>query len=182
MDNVVDETEAEYLARLGDRLRALRRQRQLSLQDVEAMSGHGLGASVLGAYERGDRAISVSRLHRLARLYNVPVDQILPTQDEPGLGQVAGVDLTIDLTAPTTPSHHDLEPITIDLDAVEQLTVPAGVVLARYLRTIQIQRGDDHSNELTVRHADRAPIAGLIGCRPHQVPTRLDAVGVLLLP
>ena len=39
---------------------------------------------MLGAYERGERAISVPRLQRLARFYNVPVDQLLPGDEGPG--------------------------------------------------------------------------------------------------
>ena len=41
---------------------------------------------MLGAYERGERAISVPRLERLAKFYNVPVDQLLPRDDadDPG--------------------------------------------------------------------------------------------------
>ena len=44
---------------------------RLSLQAVEAMSDQEFKASVLGAYERGERAISVSSLQRLAKLYDV---------------------------------------------------------------------------------------------------------------
>ena len=51
---------------VGDRLRAIRRQKGLSLHDVEARSRQEFKASVLGAYERGERAISVPRLLRLA--------------------------------------------------------------------------------------------------------------------
>jgi transcriptional regulator with XRE-family HTH domain len=51
---------------VGERLRSIRRQKGLSLHDVEARSGHEFKASVLGAYERGERAISVPRLIRLA--------------------------------------------------------------------------------------------------------------------
>ena len=54
---------------------------RLSLQAVEAMSDQEFKASVLGAYERGERAISVPRLQRLAKLYDVPVDQLLPHDD-----------------------------------------------------------------------------------------------------
>src|SRR4051812_24104204 len=63
---------------VGDRLRVIRRQKGLSLHDVEARSGEEFKASVLGAYERGERAISVPRLLRLAQLYRVPPDQLLP--------------------------------------------------------------------------------------------------------
>ena len=57
-------------ARVGERLRAIRRQKGLSLHDVEARSTLEFKASVLGAYERGERAISVPRLLRLAEIFN----------------------------------------------------------------------------------------------------------------
>ena len=83
----VDDDEQEEAARVayaravGSRLRAMRKQMRLSLQAVEAMSDQEFKASVLGAYERGERAISVPRLQRLAKLYDVPVDQLLPNDD-----------------------------------------------------------------------------------------------------
>ena len=67
-----------YAQQVGQRLRAIRRQKGLSLQEVEAVSAHEFKASVLGAYERGERVISVPRLQRLAQLYSVLVDQLLP--------------------------------------------------------------------------------------------------------
>ena len=72
-----------YGRKVGERLRLIRRQKRLSLQEVEASSGQEFKASVLGAYERGERAISVPRLQRLARFYNVPVDQLLPRRRRP---------------------------------------------------------------------------------------------------
>ena len=59
-----DRDEAEYSSRLGERIRLIRRQKRLSLQDVEARSESEFKASVLGAYERGERAVSMPRLHR----------------------------------------------------------------------------------------------------------------------
>ena len=82
--DTVDDDEQEESARIayaravGARLRAMRKQMHLSLQAVEATSQQEFKASVLGAYERGERAISVPRLQRLAKLYDVPVDQLLP--------------------------------------------------------------------------------------------------------
>jgi transcriptional regulator with XRE-family HTH domain len=92
-------------ARLGAGLRSLRRQQHLSLQDVETASHHEFKASVLGAYERGDRAISVPRLQRLARIYHVPVDQMIPRGDEPSTPSPAG-----DPTTPTGSSQHTDRP------------------------------------------------------------------------
>ena len=54
-----DEASSPYSRKVGDRLRVIRRQKRLSLQEVEATSNDEFKASVLGAYERGERAISV---------------------------------------------------------------------------------------------------------------------------
>ena len=83
-----------YGRRVGERLRSIRRQKRLSLQDVEANSAQEFKASVLGAYERGERAISVPRLQRLARFYNVPVDQLLPPDEGPDFDGAEIIDLT----------------------------------------------------------------------------------------
>ena len=78
-----DVTSSPYSRKVGERLRVIRRQKRLSLQEVEASSNEEFKASVLGAYERGERAISVPRLERLAKFYNVPVDQLLPRETSP---------------------------------------------------------------------------------------------------
>src|SRR6478609_1768423 len=68
-ENELDPESTEYARLVGERLRAIRRQKRLSLQEAEELSGQEFKASVLGAYERGERAISVPRLHRLATVY-----------------------------------------------------------------------------------------------------------------
>src|ERR1700732_540337 len=83
-DEQEESARAAYARAVGSRLRAVRKQMRLSLQAVEAMSDEEFKASVLGAYERGERAISVPRLQRLARFYNVPVDHLLPGNVAPG--------------------------------------------------------------------------------------------------
>ena len=101
-----DELDALYRRRVGERIRVIRRQQRLSLHDVEDRSESEFKASVLGAYERGERAISVPRLQRLARFYGVPVDQLLPaeaesesgTSNQKNTGWVPGQKIVIDLT------------------------------------------------------------------------------------
>jgi transcriptional regulator with XRE-family HTH domain len=68
---------ASYAEQVGERLRNIRLQKGLSLHDVEERSDKEFKASVLGAYERGERSISVPRLQRLAIFYGVPVDHLL---------------------------------------------------------------------------------------------------------
>ncbi|MHB1772032.1 MAG: hypothetical protein ACYCST_09865 [Acidimicrobiales bacterium] len=50
----------------------------MSLPDIERITGGEFKASVLGAYERGQRTISVARLHRLAQIYSVSTGELLP--------------------------------------------------------------------------------------------------------
>jgi len=87
---------AEYSKRVGETLRAVRRAKKLSLQEVEGLSNLEFKASVLGAYERGERSVSVPRLWRLSHFYGVPVAELLPV-DEPehsvGRGDSDGTDL-----------------------------------------------------------------------------------------
>lgn len=73
--------EQDYLVRLGRRIRDERRRLGLSLKVVEAMTDGEFKASALGAYERAQRTISVARLQRLAHVYGVAVDRLLPADD-----------------------------------------------------------------------------------------------------
>ncbi len=70
-----------YARELGNRLRNIRQQKGMSLQDVQQTSSGRWKAAVVGAYERGDRNVTVTRLHELADFYSVPVSEILPDDD-----------------------------------------------------------------------------------------------------
>ena len=75
--SVVSDADAvppSYAKRLGEHLRAVREGKGLSLSAVARASDREFKAAALGNYERGERAISVPRLARLARIYGVPVD------------------------------------------------------------------------------------------------------------
>src|ERR1044072_7398842 len=74
---------ASYAEQVGERLRNIRLQKGLSLHDVEERSGKEFKASVLGAYERGERSISVPRLQRLPIFSGAPVTPLRP---RPGRG------------------------------------------------------------------------------------------------
>ncbi|MGH9228444.1 MAG: transcriptional regulator [Acidimicrobiales bacterium] len=174
------ERESGYAIKVGARLRSIRRQKHLSLQDVEAASEHEFKASVLGAYERGERAISVPRLQRLARFYRVPVDQMLPSDEELGGRSNNGEEEIVDLRAMRA-GRRDDRPVTIDLGAVEQLGGQEGEMLARYLRMIQVQRGDYNGRMLTIRRDDLRAVACILDCHPEQVPARLDSLGLCLV-
>jgi transcriptional regulator with XRE-family HTH domain len=175
-ENALDVTDHSYAIRVGGRLRAIRKQKRLSLQDVEASSEQEFKASVLGAYERGERAISVPRLQRLARFYAVPVDQLLPNDDDPGNDGV------IDLEAGRMVSGRaaDDTPVTVDLHRLSNLRTPEATLLGRYLSMIQVQRGDFNGRMLTVRRDDLRAIACLLDTPPESARGRLDEMGLRL--
>jgi transcriptional regulator with XRE-family HTH domain len=168
-----------YAVKVGSRLRAIRRQKRLSLQDVEAASTQEFKASVLGAYERGERAISVPRLQRLARFYRVPVDQLLPGDDGPEFGARPGDgEVLIDLTE----RGRDSRPVKLDLTAVERVPGQEGEMLARYLRMIQVQRGDFNGRVLTVRRDDMRALACILDVTPDQALERLSKLDLIYSP
>jgi transcriptional regulator with XRE-family HTH domain len=173
----VAEDVGAYAGKVGTRLRAIRRQKRLSLQDVEASSEQEFKASVLGAYERGERAISVPRLQRLARFYRVPVDQLLPGDDGPDFGPRPGdADVIIDLDRPAPRLD---EKVKLDLGAIERLEANQAETLSRYLRMIQVQRGDFNGRVLTVRRDDLRAIAAILDVTAELVGARLDQLGLI---
>ena len=157
---------SSYSRKVGDRLRAIRRQKRLSLQDVEAASDQEFKASVLGAYERGERAISVPRLQRLARFYSVPVDQLLPGDEGPAF---------VDPRAAGMP-----ESVTIDLRRLEAVGGAEADMLTRYLTMIQVQRQDFNGRMLTIRRDDLRAIACILGVAVDGAGGRLDDLGLSL--
>lgn len=181
IDEPVDEKVASaYARRVGERLRAIRKQKGLSLQEVEAASAQEFKASVLGAYERGERSISVPRLQRLARYYNVPVDQLLPRDIDIDLtGAVDTVEGDGDFARRSAWSEGG-EKITIDLTAFERLTQPEADMLQRYLKMIQVQRQDFNGRMLTIRNDDLRAIACLFGTDAGGIVRRLDDLSLRL--
>ncbi|MGD9794295.1 MAG: transcriptional regulator [Acidimicrobiia bacterium] len=170
-EQIEDEHARAYGRRVGDRLRAIRRQKRLSLQDVEAASRLEFKASVLGAYERGERAISVPRLQRLSRFYNVPVDQLLPPDEGPSFGTDGE---TIDLTE----KNRGASPIAIDLARLEQMDGTEAAMLIRYLQMIQVQRQDFNGRVLTIRSDDLKAIACILDTTTDATGRRLEELGL----
>jgi transcriptional regulator with XRE-family HTH domain len=169
---------AEYARAVGARLRAVRKQQWLSLQAVEVGSDHEFKASVLGAYERGERAISLPRLRRLAALYDVTVDHFLPPdEDADGL---EAEDSAVDRRGEPIRSQSGgvQDKITIDLSKLTSVTGPEGKVLRRFLSTIQVQRQDFKDRMITIRADDVRAIACLFGVAPDALGERLDELGL----
>lgn len=154
----------DYQRRLGSRLRAIRQQQGLTLQQVEEMSEGKWKAVVVGSYERGDRAVSVSKLHELSEFYNVPVAELLPKEDDAVGGGLAHAPTKVMLDLRRL-SRSDLDP---DLRP-----------LSRFAHTIQLQRGDFNGNVLTIRGEDLRALSVLYGTSTDDLVIRLEDEGVL---
>ena len=163
-----DGASSPYSRKVGDRLRVIRKQKRLSLQEVESSSEEEFKASVLGAYERGERAISVPRLERLAKFYSVPVDQLLPRED------ISEPEADASATA--------VKKLGIDLIKLNQLSGQPFEMLSRFLKMIQVQRQDFNGKVMTVRTIDTRAIAAMLDVPVDQVGARLDALDLLFHP
>ena len=157
-------TPSGYSGRVGARLLAIRKQRGLSRSGVERASGGEFKASVICAYERGERTLSVPRLQRLSAFYGVPVDSLLPPDEQGGLNDVP-------------PAR--LEHFRIDLTRLHLITGDDGVLLTRFVRQCQGERGDYNGKVLTIRDSDLTLLADMFGVSRAAVAERLRPATVL---
>ena len=171
MEQDPEDQDKAYRGLVGERIRSIRKQKRLSLQEVEARSEAEFKASVLGAYERAERAISVPRLQRLANFYNVPVDQLLPGEDV--LNELDG----------GAPSQADIDmterSIVIDLTKLGESKTSESEVINRYLKIIQVKRQDFNGRVLTIRRDDLQALAAIIGTTVEDAPQRLAELNLL---
>ena len=127
---------------VGQRLRAIRQARGMSLADVEERSNGQWSASAVGAYERGFRNLSLPRLHALAQYYNVPVSVLL--------GEPHPV---------STPP--DRRKIVLDLAALR--AIDASAPIRRFVQSIIEARGDFNGKVLSLRYDDLKALCTLVG-------------------
>jgi len=104
-------------------------------------------------------------LLRLAEIYQVPGDQLLPRDS----------DIDVDLSQRDDAFD---EGFTIDLERLRALDDAEASVLSRYAATIQLQRQDFNGRLLTIRRDDLRVLAAVLGRRPEDLGRRLDEMGL----
>ncbi len=154
-----DGTSDAVNVRLGEHLRRLRRQKGLSLPDVQTLSDGEFKASVMGAYERGERAISALRLSKLAALYRLPLQAMLPPDDTDG--------------SASSPSG-----VAIDVARLDGATGAEAATLARFVKRLQSQRQDWTSGVVRIRTEDVVAIALACDRTPAELMRVLDEQGL----
>ena len=160
--------ELSFARLVGERLRQIRQQKKLSLSEVESATNQEFKASVMGAYERGERMISVPRLERLANFYGVTVDQLLP-RDKQREG-----DTQSQSAAPTK--------LRIDVAKLSLREGKEFKMLERLLRMIQVQRQDFNGKVITVRAHDTRAIAVILDVAVDDVGAKLAELDLLFVP
>ncbi|MBU39899.1 MAG: transcriptional regulator [Acidimicrobiales bacterium] len=171
MEKDLEDKDKAYRSFVGERIRSIRKQKRLSLQEVEARSEAEFKASVLGAYERAERDISVPRLQRLANFYNVPVDQLLPSED-----LLNELDANFYSQSDVDTSERS---IVIDLTKLSESKASEAAVIDRYLKIIQVKRQDFNGRVLTIRRDDLQALAAIIGTTVEDAPQRLVELNLL---
>src|SRR6516225_6336318 len=119
------------------------------------------GLSLHGVEEKSrGRSVTVQKLAELADFYGVPVSELLPGDAAP---------------AAMAPSPK----LVIDLERMSQLPREKAGPLARYVATIQSQRGDYNGRVLSIRQEDLRSLAVIYDKSPADLTEELIGWGVL---
>ena len=151
----------DYARALGERLRKIRIQKGMSLHDVQESSDGRWKAAVVGAYERGDRNVTVPRLSELAGFYGVPVGELIPDE------------------SPATHASNERRRVVLNLESLDRIPEADRDPLSRFTAAIQVQRGDFNGRVLTIRQDDLMSLALLYQTTADDLTRRLDDWGLL---
>lgn len=154
-----DGANTAFSVEVGNRLRAIRKAKALSLDEVERVSGGRWSASAVGAYERGFRNLSLPRLRELAAFYDVPMSILL--------GEIDVLD-------------GDRSAVKVVLDLERLGTEPDAEPVLRYLRTIITERGDWNGRVLSVRRDDVRALCAILHSDERSLIDRLRGWGALV--
>jgi transcriptional regulator with XRE-family HTH domain len=164
MDERHQDREKRYAELVGEKLRRMRQDRGLSLQEVCERSGGSFVVSTLSAYERGKRSLSLERLCELASIYGQSPMSMLDIEDNPEFQRA--------LTSNG--------PLRIRLESLERLDPEERRPLETYLAFLRELRNDPAREILTIRKEDLAYLSALYGVRPQALKDYLEKEGVLL--
>jgi transcriptional regulator with XRE-family HTH domain len=152
-------------AQVGSRLRSIRRSRSLSLNEVESLSHGSLKAVVLGSYERGSRNLTIKRAIEIAKIYNIPVAEIVSEKAPSVTTSVPR--LMLDIRALQRIGHAESER-------------ERHFLLSQLLRRILEDRQDWNGEIITLRESDLGIISLLLTMEKAEILEWLATSGILL--
>jgi transcriptional regulator with XRE-family HTH domain len=145
-------------ATISARIRAQRKARSLTLQDIERLSNGRIKAVVMGSYERGSRAISLARTIEIANLFAIPLSELIEEPKNPERGSDG--QLIFDL--------RKLREISLAVTGSEISKINA------FLSAICARRRDWNGEILTLRSADLDTLTLVLSAPREKVQELLD--------
>ena len=148
------------MAAIAKAVRSIRKQKGLTLKEVEEISGGKWKSVVIGSYERCDRTLSLKRAIALAEFYQVPLDQLL------GFGS----------------AKRDLDSrIILDIRKVNESTERSRLLqgLSAFIKSICQKRSDWNGEVLSIRNSDLFALSLLQGVEEGFVLPWLSEKGFL---
>lgn len=144
MNRAEEKPDRTSMKDIASAIRAIRKQKGLTLRDVEVLSNGVWKSVVIGSYERCDRTLSLKKAISLADFYQVPLDQLL------GLGKTKS---------------GNSQSLILDLRAIKENPENSRLYsgLNTYIKAICEKRRDWNGELLTVRSGDLFHISLLQG-------------------
>lgn len=149
---------------ISARIRQLRRERGLTLLAFEKLSGGRIRAVVLGAYERGDRTMSLKKVIEIAEVFDVELAYLTG----PSSGRS-------DAVRPTDRHIYDLRA----LQALEPCAEKE--ILTKYIMRIAHQRGDWAGEIISLRRDDIDALSRVIDSEEINFHEWVGTTGILLI-
>ncbi len=157
----------KFITSLGVRLRDQRLRRQLTLQEVERLTGGSIRYTVLGSYERGERTPGIRRIMQLADLYRVPVETLLHSPEELSRR-----------TQRRERFEHERRRAAFRLDSLQQAPEEANV-LAQFVEGVRDVRDEYSGDILTIRTDDVMTMSTIYRTSLSDLWQRMTEWGVL---
>lgn len=155
--------EIEQSERIRIRIRGLRRERGLTLREFEEKSGGRIRAIVMGAYERGDRSMSLGKLIEISKVFGIELSHL-----------IGSAELT-----PSSATHSSR--YIFDLRVLNSLDdSPQKVILLRYLSRIAEQRGDWGGEVISLRQSDIESLSKVIDSQARTFEQWIQAQAITL--
>lgn len=139
---------------LGEALRDARRASGLTLQNVEQRSREMFKPSVVGGYERGERAISLERFCGLAAIYGASPEQVLA-----------------EVLSKLSPEAR--KKLRINVNGLSMVQAEIGRVVAEFIHVVKAKRGDYLTDVITLRSGDVEALAQVARLTPKRMMSTL---------
>jgi transcriptional regulator with XRE-family HTH domain len=152
---------------ISARIRAHRKARSLTLNDIERLSNGSIKAVVMGSYERGSRAISLARTIEIATLFAIPLSDLIEER-------------VIPFSNFSDPMFFDLRKLKELSTKAEQRIYPQICKINDLLTAICARRRDWNGEVLTLRSSDFDTLTLILAMPSSTVKAFVSEEGLLI--